>query len=142
MYINNGFPTTITFSLESTGATYLKVKEIQPPGIDGGGEIDITTMLNSTWRTRWPKSLKTLSECVLQCLYDSEVYTSILSMINAIQQLTIHFPDTSTTEFWGYVNRFTPAALKEGEVGMAEVQIIPTNVNTSGVEEAPTYTPG
>ena len=61
-YLTDGFATTVTFYALGTGTTlYAKEISVTPPGINAGGENDTTTMRNTTWRTRQPKSLKTLT---------------------------------------------------------------------------------
>ena len=112
--IDDGHPTLISF------ANYPSVsfweKEVTPPGMQGGGENDTTTMHNSTWRTRNPKTLKTMSNCSFTAAYDPVVYNNVVAMINENQGITITFPDSSTLTFWGWLDEFTPnrvvAALK------------------------------
>jgi hypothetical protein len=135
--MTDGHPTTIEFAADSD--VQLKVKELTPIGIDGGGAIDITTMDNTTWRTMAPKSLKTASEMNFVCAYDPAVYNEMISMVNVNQLITITFPDGETVEFYGFINTFTPNAHVEGEQPTANVTIIPTNRNGSGVETAPVY---
>lgn len=136
--LTDGHATTLTFSLASSVS--FAPKEVTPPGVDGGDEIDTTTMLNNTWRTRAPRSLITLTECEFSAAYDPEVYDTILSMVNINQQITVHFSDGSTLMFWGWVKRFKPNGSKEGDQPMADVVITPSNQNSSGVETAPDYT--
>jgi hypothetical protein len=136
--LDDGFSTRITFSADSQVAFW--EKEITPPGLEAGGEIDTTTMANSTWRTKKPKSLVTLAECSFTAAYDAVVYDDILTMLGVNQQITITFPDGATLVFWGWVDSFVPNALVEGEQPTAEVTIIPSNQNNSNVETAPDYT--
>lgn len=136
--MNDGHSTLVTFSADSSVA--LKEKEVTPPGVSGGGENDTTTMHNTTWRTRQPKQLVTLSECSFVAAYDPAVYDEIIAMINVNQQITVEFPDGSTLVFWGWIDEFTPNRHVEGEQPTAEVTIIPSNQNNSGAETAPNYT--
>ena len=115
----------------------LKEKEVTPPGLDGGGANDTTTMRNSVFRTMQPKKLKTVTELNFTAAFDKAAYTSLLSQINVNQLITVTFPDTGTISFWGWLNTFKPNAFKEGEQPTAECQIIPSNQNSSGVETAP-----
>lgn len=136
--IDDGFATLVEFAEDSNVQFW--EKEVTPPGMDGGGENDTSTMRNTTWRTRAPKSLVTLTEGSMTAAYDPVVYDEILAMLNVNQQITITFPDDSTLVFWGWINEFTPNAAVEGEQPTAEVTIIPSNQNTSGVETPPVYT--
>jgi len=135
--IDDGFATLISFSEDSS--VQMWEKEVTPPGISGGGENDTSTMRNTTWRTRSPKGLITLSESSITVAYDPAVYDEIIAMVNVNQQITITFPDNSTLVFWGWIDEFTPGANTEGEQPTADITIIPSNQNDSGVETAPVY---
>ena len=136
--IDDGHRTLITFDLSPTVKFYQK--EVQPPGIDGGGANDTTTMHNDTWRTMAPKKLYTLSEATLTAAYDPEVFSDILNLINENGEVTVTFPDGATLVFWGWLNSFKPNKAVEGAQPTAEIQIIPSNQDNSGVETAPVYT--
>lgn len=135
--IDDGHGTTIDFSLASSGTTIWWEKTVTPPGYDGGGENDTTTMRNSVYRTRWPKQLITLTNASFVAAYDTLFYSEILSMLNTNQYITVTFPDGSTLSFWGWINTFTPNEVVEGEQPTANVEIIPSNQNNSKVETAP-----
>ena len=137
--IDDGYQTLITFSASGSVAFYQK--EVTPPGMDGGGSVDITTMLNTRYRTMNPKHLMTLTDMKLTAAYDPVVYTSILAMLQMNQQITVTFPDGSTVQFWGYIDKFIPGALVEGQQPTAEVTIVPTNHDNTvplPLEAAPT----
>jgi hypothetical protein len=135
--IDDGFPTLMTFSEESAVKFYMK--EVTPPGIDGGGANDTSTMHNTSWRTRAPKSLKSLTGSSIIAAYDAGVYDQIVSMCNVNQQITITFPDSSTLVFWGWLDKVTFRGMVEGAQPEVEVTIEPSNQNGSGVETAPVY---
>lgn len=137
--IDDGYQTLISFAADSDVLLYEKT--VTPPGIDGGGEVDTTTMHNDTWRTRNPKALVTLSNSTLVCAYDPAVFPEIVALVNVNNLITITFPDTSTLAFWGWLNTFTPNENQEGVQPDANVGIIPSNQNDSGVETAPIFTP-
>lgn len=135
--LDDGFSTIISFSLDPTVQFYEKT--VKPPGISAGGPNDTTTMRNSTWRTKAPKLLKSLTDSELEAAYDPAVYDSILPMIGVNQQIQISFPDGSQLWFWGWVDEFEPNQIQEGEQPTAKVKIVPSNQNSSGVETAPIY---
>jgi hypothetical protein len=136
--LDDGHSTRISFA-DNPSVNFWE-KEVTAPGMSGGGENDTTTMLNSAYRTRSPKQLKTMSECSFVAAYDPEVYNSVISMINNNQLITVTFPDGATLAFWGWLDEFTPNANVEGEQPTAECTIIPSNQNDSGTEVAPVYT--
>ena len=134
MIINDGFSTVIVFP----GANVVfKEKEVTPPGVDGGGENDTTTMRNLAWRTRQPKKLKTLEKLTLKVAWDSAAYVSIVAEVNTNQVVRVIFPDNTILEFWGWLNKFMPDPMKEGEQPTAEIEIICSNQNDAGAEVAP-----
>jgi hypothetical protein len=133
--LDDGFSTTLTFSLSSTVEIYEKT--VTPPGQEGGEEIDTTTMLNSAWRTFSPRSLVTLTPVTAEVAYDPAAYTSILAMLNSNQQVTVNFPDGSSIQFWGFIRSFVPGTNVEGEQPTATITIVPTNQDNAGAEQAP-----
>jgi len=135
--IDDGYQTLISFAADATVLLYEKT--VTPPGIDGGGEVDTTTMLNATWRTRNPKALITLSNASMVAAYDPGVYPEIVALVNVNNLITCTFPDDSTLAFWGWLNTFTPNEHAEGAQPTAAVDIIPSNQNDSGVETAPVW---
>jgi hypothetical protein len=155
--IDDGFPTFFDFGGSSTtfvpggvtGGTspLMWEKTVTPPGIQAGGETDTTTMRNTTWRTRSPKKLKTLSNMSGSCAYDTKVYDPTEGMLKYIginQQIQATFPDGSQYLFWGWLDEFTPDSISEGEQPTASFTIIASNHNgttkVTGVETPPKYT--
>ena len=137
--MSDGYQTLVSFASDTTVLMYEKT--VTPPGLDGGGEIDITTMLNAVYRSKSPKSLKTVTEAGFTASYDPAVLSEILALVNVNNLITVTMPTGATWAFWGWLNTFTPGEHTEGEQPIATVQIIPSNVNGSGVETAPVYTP-
>lgn len=138
----DGFSTTIEFSASASGillTTLMKEKEVTPPGVDAGGENDTTSMRNTDFRTKQPKSLKTLMNSSLVVFYDPAILDEILATVGVNQSIVITFPDISTWTFWGWLNEFVPNAQVEGEPPTANITIIPSNQNNSGEEVPPAY---
>ena len=137
--LDDGYQTLISFASDPTVLFYEKT--VTPPGVDGGGEIDTTTMQNSTWRTRNPKALITLSEAATTVAYDPATYPEIIALVNVNNLITVTFPDGDTLAFWGWLDKFIPGEHVEGEQPESEITIIPSNQNASGAETAPVHTP-
>lgn len=133
--LDDGHSTKVTFA--DFPSVEFWEKEVTPPGVEGGGAVDTTTMHNTTWRTRNAKKLKTLTSGSFTAAYDPDVLTTINLMINVNQLITVTLPDGKAWQFWGWVDVFAPQALVEGEQPEAEVTIEPSNQNASGVETAP-----
>lgn len=136
--LTDGHSTKITFA--RSPAISLWEITVKPPGIDGGDEIDTTTMHNVLWRTRQPRQLRTLTESTFTAAYDPNVYNTILSNLNVNDQITCRFPDGSTLAFWGYLKAFEVNDHTEGEQPEATVTIVPTNQDDDGAEQAPVMT--
>lgn len=142
MRIDDGFPTLVEFSENNAFGTLLWEKNVTPPGMQGGGANDTSTMRNTRWRTMSPKKLLTLSEMTVEMAYDPAVYDDFVAMMQVNQEITLHWPDGSTVLFWGWVDEFTPNEVSEGEQPTADVTIIPSNQDGDGEEVAPEYTEG
>ena len=141
--IDDGHGTLIEFattpSATGPGVTFWE-KSVTPPGADGGGENDTTTMRNTLYRTKMPKQLITLTEMSAEVSYDAAVYDDNIAMLNDNMLITINFPDTSKLAFYGWLDKFTPGAINEGEQPTATITIVPSNQTDAGVETAPVYT--
>ena len=139
-YLTDGHPTTITFDVLGSGVTILlKETSVTPPGISAEGENDTTTMRNTTWRTKQPKQLKSLTNGSVTFQYDPAIYDQILTIIGVNGLVTITFPDSSTLDFWGWLDDFTPGENTEGTMPTATGTVICSNQNDSSVEVAPVY---
>ena len=137
--LDDGHQTLISFADDPTVLFWEKT--VTPPGVDGGGENDVSIMANTTWRTKAPKSLKSLSNAAMTVAYDPESYPEIIALVNSNNLITVTFPDGDTLAFWGWLNSFTPGELQEGEQPTAEIEIVASNQNASLAETAPVHTP-
>lgn len=138
-FLKDGYQTLYSFSTAST--VFFRERSVTPPGIDGGDEVDTTTMRNLKWRTRQPRKLISLTESSVTVSYDPEIYDDILAMVNENQLVTITFPDGSTLAFWGFLKNFTPGENSEGEFPSATITIVPTNQDDNATEVDPVFTP-
>lgn len=137
--LKNGHSTKITFNRFPTVQFWEET--VQPPGVDGGDAIETTTMHNTAWRTNAPRNLKTLTPGNVKASYDPTVFNTIVnSMINIEDTITVTFPDGSTLAFFGYLQKFEPAELKQGEQPEATISFVPTNMDATGAEQAPVLT--
>lgn len=137
--LDDGHSTRVSFASDPTVLFYEKT--VTPPGIDGGGAIDTTTMLNTTYRTKSPKALIDVSDSSMTVAYDPECYPEILALVNVNNLITVTFPDGDTVAFYGWLDKFTPGENTEGEQPTADIEIVASNVNASGVETGPAWAP-
>jgi hypothetical protein len=134
--LDDGFRTLVTFASNPTISFWEKA--VTPPGLDGGDAVETTTMHNLTYRTMSPRHLKTMTSTTMTAAYDPAVYTSIVALINVKTTVTVTFPDGSTLAFFGFLQKFDPGELKEGDQPTASITFTPTNQDpTTGVEAAP-----
>lgn len=133
--LDNGHSSKITF--EADPDVSLWEKTVTPPGLDGGDAIDTTTMHNTAWRTKAPRTLKEMTDSSFAAAYDPAVLTQINALVNVETEITVTFPDGSTWAYFGFLKAFEPDELSEGEQPTATVTIVATNQDTAGAEQAP-----
>lgn len=133
MRLEDGFPTLVSFSLDATifgnmarlaPIGDLWIKRITPPGYDGGGPIEDTSMHNITLRTKYPKTLVTITDATLMVSFDPHAYVSTFNIINLLQEFTYLFPLGDTLVLPGWVNTFIPGEFSEGNQPEATMQLI------------------
>lgn len=132
--LKNGYQTLIAFERNSS-INFWEVT-IQPPSMDGGDAVDITTMHNDIYTTMTSGTLITLGEFNCTGAYDPSLYTDILDLLNQEGSVTIHFPDGSTLDFFGYLKSFEPDELSRDEMPSASFTVVPTNTDPSDCTEA------
>lgn len=137
--LRDGYSTQIAFSQDSNICFWEKT--VTPPSVDGGDPIETTTMHNSTWRTLAPRSLKTLGEIALTAAYDPDLYDEAVAICNVEGSITVHFPDGSTLDFYGFLQSVEPQEHVEGDQPEANIVVVPTNWDpTNNVEAGPVMT--
>ncbi len=136
--LEDGFKTLISFALEPS--ILLEEITVTPPGRDAGGEIVLTTMRNTRYRTKAGKQLVDVTNISATVAYDPAVIEQIDDMLGINQLITITHPDGDTDAIWGILNTFEPGENSEGERPTADIEIIPTNRNDSKVETGPVHT--
>lgn len=125
--LRDGFRSLITIANHSDIAFWEKT--VKPPGLDGGDAIEETTMHNLVFRTKAPRALKTVTDLTTTVAYDPAVYQEISRIINVPVVFTVNFSDTSLLAFWGYLQKFEPSDMKEGEQPEATITIVSTNTD-------------
>jgi len=138
MDFKDGYQTCSTFGLDDNLQFWEKT--VKPPSLKAGGAIDTTTMKNQTVRTRFPKSLVDIGESNMVGAWAHGTYEEIMAMIGVNQQITLTFPDGSTTVYWGWIDEFDPDDMEEGEHPTSSILIIPSNVDNTGAESLPVHT--
>lgn len=114
-------------------------RSVKPPGYDGGDPIDTSTMHNNEWRTKHPRSLKTMTEATVVAGYKPTAFAALLAMINNPQSITCQYPDGTAEAFFGFVQKIEKNELKEGEYPECTLTICPMNEDGTGAEQDPVY---
>lgn len=137
MRIDDGFSTRVSFALAP--GLLIWEKRVTPPGLDSGGPNDVTTMLNIRWRTRSPKKLITLTDMTFIGAYDPAAYEDILGILGENQIITIDWPDGDAYSFYGWLDKFIPGEIREGDQPEATVTICPSNHDNALNETEPLF---
>ena len=139
-YMREGHSTKISFHRGASGTTsFWKAweREVQPPGVDSGDAIDITTMHNVTWESMYPSVLKTLTPFSVILAYSLEAMDEAISvLVGRNGSITCHFPGTDKLDLWGFMQNFVPQSHKKRELPLANCQIVPTNYDDANFTEA------
>lgn len=137
--LEDGHSTLIAFAADPDVSFWEKT--VKPPGIDGGEAIETTTMHNTNWRTMVSRQLKTLTPCSGKAAYDPNVVNNLNDLINVQTTITIHFPDTSTLAFYGFLQSVEFDEMSEGTQPELSYTIVPTNYDpVNKVEAGPVLT--
>lgn len=138
--LKDGYSTKLAFALLPTYSFWEKT--LTPPTVDGRDAIDITTMHNDVWTTLFPRSLIALNEFTMTGSWDPNVYNHVIdTLINTNGSITVHLPDGSTIDFWGYLRIWAPDNHEEGTQPDGTITVTPTNWDDdNNVEAAPVIT--
>jgi len=120
--LKDGFKLLVTFARYPTIALW----EIsgKPPGMDGGGGIDINTMQDDAFRPKYPRAKITETDATLKCAYDPATEDDIENMINIPDTITYRWFDGSTKAFFGFLDKWEPDELVEGTMPTGVATII------------------
>ncbi len=139
IFLCDGFASIIMFARDTNISLW--TKNLTPPSFDGGDEIDTTNMHQTLYRTMCPRNLITVGECTFTASYDPNVYGDLTNVINFNDSITVHFPDLSTLDFYGYLKTFEPQENAEGTQPEANCTVIITNYDpTNDIEVGPVMT--
>lgn len=137
--LKDGYVSHITFAADPDVSFW--ERSIQPPAMDGGDPINLTSMFNNTYETYTPQSLIKSGPVQVTALYDPAVYSQIQALININTSVTILLADGTTICFWGYLQRFEPDVLEKGKEPTCKITVIPTNFDSvNNVESDPVIT--
>ena len=136
--LGDGYQTLIAFASDLDIEFF--EKSVTPPGFDGGDAVDITTMHNTTYRTKVSRSLIDLTDAGIVVAYDPLVLDSIVALINIEGSITVNHSNGDKWDFFGFLKSFVPSEVSEGSQPEATVVIVVTNYDpVNNVEAGPNY---
>ena len=142
----DGLATTLNI-----GATTLVCEiEVTPPAIDGGEGIAQDCMRSGGWHLMWPKKRRKLGAITAVVSWGPDVYAANLGVlplpsvqVSIVTSIVLTFPNGAFLTFWGFVSKFEPQAMKEGERPTANITIVPSLINPSTcTSQYPIYNAG
>lgn len=139
--LDDGFRITIAFAAFPSIEFY--EKDVGLPGFMGGGPIRTTTMRNTLFETKSPRSLIDIPETTTKVSFTSAAFmsTNVRAMINTPTLITYTLPDGHTYAIYGYVDEFNVDPFVIGEQPSANIKIVHTNTHpTTKAEVAPVFT--
>lgn len=147
--MKDGYQTQLFFLTLIPGVTFREVG-ITPLGLDGGQEIDTTSMSNKLVRTKWARSLIDCTPVTSRIQWNPADFAfgaiSWLNMINKNGQIKIKFPlvpgaqNRLSVVFWGWLKSYKPGEHVEGQQPLATIEIVPSNEDSQGNEVLPIIT--
>lgn len=139
MPMKDGFRTLIFLAegLNINRATFAEVT-VKPPGLDARGGIDITSMRNVRRVTKWPKQLVDVTDCTSTCQWDPNFWSNLQNLyLGFLGRIGVQLPNIQTITFWGFLDKAEPSEHREGEVPLINLTVVASNVDTNGLEQAP-----
>lgn len=130
--------TTMTITPDDGNEWAVYGIEITPPAWDGGDPIDITTLSNTTVKTKMAQTLKDIGEMSFSCHYDPSIFAA--APINVHSTIEVTIPDWGTLTVHGYLRSLTPQALTVGDAAKMDGAIAVTNTVISGTGSSRTIT--
>ena len=107
-------------------------------GMSGRGPIDLTSMRNIQAVTKWPKQLVDFTNLTSSVQWDPVFWTQVCaSVLLKNQSIFVKFPNLQTLTFYGWADTFEPNDHREGEVPLANLTVISSNINPQGAEILP-----
>lgn len=139
--MHEGFPVLVGI-LGFTTLCFWEI-DVKPPAMDGLEPMDITTQHNALVHTMFPRYLEKYDPITVMCAYPSKAYEDIHAHLNVIINMCITFPDSDQLAFFGFIQKFEPEALKEGDFPKANMTIVLANIDPQNayVEAPPVYIP-
>lgn len=120
--LHNGYASFISFSADPDVGLFERA--VQPPGIDGGDPVDVSTMYAQRVRPKAPRHLVEGTSARMRVGYDPDDLVAIEDLINVACSVRVTFPNEASIDFWGWLKSFTPQEHEDGVFPEAECEIV------------------
>lgn len=143
--LHEGYRAIIVFARLPTASFW--VRTVKPPGVTKGEPIDITTQHNVEHTTKAEAALKEWTNAQVVASFDPNLYNNIKNSLlgsrlaSANGSVTIHFPDGSTLDFFGWGNNFDFSAFERLNKPEVTFDVVVSNFDPANdVEAGPVLT--
>lgn len=123
--------------------------EVTPPSLDGGDPIDLSCMRSGEWALMYPRRRKKVGPMTILVSWNPEVYRNLAAgvvdarvFLNLNQLMQLRFPNGAVLSFYGFITKFEPQAMKEGERPTANITIQLSLLDPYCNASYPTLSPG
>lgn len=134
-----GFKAAVAYSLRP--GINIWETEVGPAGL-GVPEIDTSTQLSTTWRTKWISALKESKPVAGTAGYDPDAMDDLVFLCGAQSgSFTVHAPQNTKYIYWGAMNDITFQTWKAGQFPLLSYSNVVTNWDpVNRVEAGPVTT--
>ena len=137
--LENGYKTLIGFELDADVG--LEEETVKPPGFDGGGPINTSTMRNDLLESQAPKGLYRITPSNSRCAYKTGSIPKLQNMMNKKQIITYTYPNGAKLAVWGWLDKVEPDENSHGTQPKVRLTIEKSMRDRNGVLTPAVYTP-
>jgi hypothetical protein len=128
----------VRIMLQTSGITFQE-KGVTPPGVDGQDPVSISHNAKVSYVEKLARALKELTPASGTVVYDPAQISTITSAINVHQVIWVSFKEGDAVAFYGFLRKFEPEEMQDGEQPTASIELVPCGVNAAGTEEGLLY---
>lgn len=134
--LEDGFRTLIAFAVDPD--ILLWEISVQPPGVDAGEFINISTQHQTRWRQFATRSLITLTDGSFVAAYDPALIPLLVAIAGVEGAVTILYPNLAALSFYGALRLWDADSMEEGTMPQGTGTVGCTNTDPiTGAEEGP-----
>ena len=128
---DEGWSSKVAFAADSDLTFWEQI--VGAPGFEGGDPIPMTTMFNTSFRTKMPRHLKEMTPFQVQGQFCGGTIDEVNALINVNGWITVTWPDGTQFSFVGFMKSWQPGPAQEGNPLIGTMEVVPTCL-LAGVE--------